>query len=208
MTQLLAIHPETPQKRLVHQVITVLDQPGSVIAYPTDSAYALGCRIGDKDGMEKIRKIRQLDEKHNFTLTCRDLSELAIYARVDNSIFRLLKAYTPGPYTFILPATKEVPRRLQHSKKKTIGIRVPENPIALAILEEMQEPLMTVTLILPGDELPLSDPAEIYDRLRGQIELVVDGGACGIEPTTVVDLVSGEPQVVRKGRGDPKPFLY
>ena len=205
MTQRLQVHPENPQKRLIHQVVEGLNK-GNVIAYPTDSAYALGCHLGDNKAMERIRRIRRLDQNHNFTLICRDLSELATYARVDNSVFRFLKAYTPGPYTFILEASREVPRRLQHPKRKTIGLRVPENTIALAILEELNQPLMSVTLIMPGEDSPLADPDDIYDRLHGQIDVLVDGGVCGIEPTTVVDLVEGVPQVVRKGRGDIAGF--
>jgi tRNA threonylcarbamoyl adenosine modification protein (Sua5/YciO/YrdC/YwlC family) len=205
MTQLLHIHPTHPQVRLITQVVTVLKK-GGIIAYPTDSAYALGCQLGDKEALERIKKIRQLDKNHNFTLVCSNLSEIGSYAEVNNSVFRLLKANTPGAYTFILPASHEVPRRLQHPKRKTIGLRVPDNIIALEILKVLDEPLMSVTLILPGEPLPLSDPEQIYTQLKGQIELVVDGGYCGVEPTTVVDLMEGVPQVVRVGKGDPGPF--
>lgn len=206
MTQRMQIHPETPQKRLLRQVVEAI-QKGAVIAYPTDSAYALGCQIGDKTALARIRQIRQLDEHHNFTLMCRDLSDLATYARVDSSVFRLLKAHTPGPYTFILEATKEVPKRLQHPHRKTIGLRVPENTVALALLEELNQPLMSVTLIMPEELVPLVDPDNIYTRLHNKIDILVDGGACHLEPTTVVDLTSDEPRIIRKGRGDPTPFL-
>lgn len=201
MTQLFQIHPENPQLRLVRRVVTTL-QDGGVIVYPTDSAYALGCRIGDKSALERIRAIRQLDKNHNFTLVCHDLSELAIYAKVDNTIYRSLKAYSPGPYTFILPASKEVPRRLQHPKRKTIGLRIPDNKIAMAILEEFSEPLMSVSLIMPGETMPLTDPENIYARLENQVDAVIDGGFCGSEPTTVIDFADEEPHIVRKGKGD------
>jgi tRNA threonylcarbamoyl adenosine modification protein (Sua5/YciO/YrdC/YwlC family) len=206
MTQLFQIHPENPQLHLVRRVVTTL-QDGGVIVYPTDSAYALGCRIGDKSALERIRAIRQLDKTHNFTLVCRDLSELAIYAKVDNSVYRLLKAYSPGPYTFILPASKEVPRRLQHPKRKTIGLRIPDNKIAMAILEEFTEPLMSVTLIVPGETMPLTEPENIYTRLENQVDAVIDGGFCGAEPTTVIDFANDVPYIVRKGKGDATPFL-
>lgn len=205
MTQLLHIHPINPQQRLISQVVASL-RDGGVIAYPTDSAYALGCQLGNKDAIERIKLIRSLDKQHNFTLMCRDLSDLGIYARVSNSVFRLLKAHTPGAYTFILPASHEVPRRLQHPKRKTIGMRVPDNPISLAIIQTLAEPLMSVTLMLPGDDMPLADPDIIYDTLKNKVDIVVDGGFCGIEPTTVVDFVEGYPTVVRIGKGNPKPF--
>jgi len=204
MTQLLQIHPTHPQARLVSQVVAMLQQ-GGVIVYPTDSAYALGCQLGNKEALDKIKQLRALDKHHNFTLMCRDLSDLGIYARVSNPTFRLLKAHTPGAYTFILPASPEVPRRLQHPKRKTIGLRVPDNAISLAILEMLGEPMMSVTLMLP-DNAPLTDPAEIYTALRGRVDMVVDGGCCGLEPTTVVDWVEGFPQIVRRGKGDPTPF--
>ncbi len=205
MAQYFQIHPTHPQSRLIKRAVEIV-RAGGVIAYPTDSSYALGCHLGDKTAMERIRRIRQLDDDHNFTLVCRDLSELAQYARVTNSDFRLLKAYTPGPYTFILSATREVPRRLQHSKRKTIGLRVPEHVITHALLSELNEPLMSVTLMLPGEELPLADPEEIRLRLERQVDLVIDGGACGIEPTTVVVLEDGTAMVTRTGKGDPAPF--
>lgn len=206
MAQFFQIHPEDPQPRLIQQSAKII-QDGGVMAYPTDSAYALGCHIGDKSAMERIRRIRLLDKHHNFTLVCRDLSELALYARVDNSAYRLLKAFTPGAYTFILEATREVPRRLQHPKRKTIGLRVPDNAIALALLEQLDEPLMSVTLLLPNDTMPLVDPDEIRERLEGQVDLLIDGGPCSLEPTTVVDLVGGVPKITREGKGDPTPFM-
>jgi len=204
--QLLAIHPDNPQLRLVRQVVNVL-QEGGVIVYPTDSAYALGCHIGDKNAMERIRRIRKVDDKHDFTLVCRDLSEIAIYAKVGKPQYRLLKSLTPGPYTFILKATREVPKRLQNPKRRTIGLRVPDHPIALQILADLNEPLMSSSLIMPGDELPLVDMQDIYDQLKHHVDLVVDGGFCGIEPTTVIDLVEGDPVLVRRGKGDFSQFM-
>jgi tRNA threonylcarbamoyl adenosine modification protein (Sua5/YciO/YrdC/YwlC family) len=205
MSQYFEIHPENPQPRLVHQAVEII-RGGGVIAYPTDSSYALGCLIGEKESIERIRRIRRLGERHNLTLVCRDLSEIATYAKVDNTAYRLLKALTPGPYTFIFRATHEVPRRLQHPKRKTIGIRVPAHAIAQAILKELDEPLLSSTLILPGEELPLSDPEDMRERLQHQVDLVIDGGGCGLELTTVVDLVDGTPQLVRRGRGDASLF--
>ena len=205
MSQFFSIHPVNPQPRLIHRAVDIL-RAGGVIVYPTDSCYALGCLVGDKAAMERIRHIRQAGKDHNFTLVCRDLSEIAVYARVDNPTFRLLKAYTPGPYTFVLPATREVPRRLQHPKRKTIGIRVPDHPVPLALLAEVREPLMSSTLILPGDDIPMTDPEEMRARLQHQVQLVIDGGPCGFEPTTVVDLSDDVPRVARVGRGDPAPF--
>lgn len=205
MAQYFEVHPDNPQPRLVRQALAIL-RKGGIIAYPTDSSYALGCAIGDKEAMERIRGIRRLDDRHHFTLVCRDLSQVALYARVDNIAYRLLKAHTPGPYTFILPATREVPRRLQHPRRKTIGLRVPGNATAQALLAELGEPLMSVTLQLPGDDRPLSDPHDIRARLEHQIDLVIDAGACGFEPTTVVDLAGPQPQVMRVGKGDPAPF--
>ncbi|WP_339898650.1 L-threonylcarbamoyladenylate synthase [uncultured Gilvimarinus sp.] len=201
MAQFFQIHPETPQARLISQAVDIIRR-GGIVAYPTDSAYALGCHIGDKMALDRIRLMRKLDKHHNFTLMCRDLSEIATYARVDNQVFRLLKAHTPGPYTFILEGTSEVPRRLRHPKRKTIGLRVPDNPIALALLEELNEPLMSSTLLLPGDEYPLTDPYDIRDLLEHQVELIIDGGYCGLEPTTVVDLTEGVPELIRQGKGD------
>jgi tRNA threonylcarbamoyl adenosine modification protein (Sua5/YciO/YrdC/YwlC family) len=205
MAQYFQIHPTHPQARLIKRTVDIV-RSGGVIAYPTDSSYALGCHIGDKQAMECIRRIRRVDDHHNFTLVCRDLSEVAQYARVSNADYRLLKANTPGPYTFILPATREVPRRLQHPKRKTIGLRVPDHVIAQALLTELGEPLMSSTLILPGEELPLSDPEEIRDRLEHEVDLVVDGGFCGLEPTTVVELENGRATLTRQGKGDNGRF--
>ena len=205
MAQYFEIHPLNPQPRLIQQAVTIIQQ-GGVIAYPTDSSYALGCHIGDKSAMEKIRRIRRVDDRHNFTLVCRDLSEIALYARVSNSDYRILKAHTPGPYTFILEASREVPRRLQNPKRKTIGLRIPDHVITQALLEQLGEPLMSSTLILPGAELPMSDPHEIRERLEHDVDLVIDGGPCGLEPTTVVILENGEAEVARVGCGDPSPF--
>ena len=205
MSQYFTLHPVNPQIRLIRRAVEIL-RAGGVVVYPTDSCYALGCHLGDKDAMERIRRIRHADKDHNFTLVCRDLSEIATYAKVDNPTFRLLKAYTPGPYTFILEATREVPRRLQHPKRKTVGIRVPDHPVPLAMLAELGEPIMSSTLILPGDDAPLTDPEEMRARLEHQVELVMDGGPCGIEATTVVDLSGEAPRLLRAGRGDPAPF--
>lgn len=205
MSQNFYIHPDNPQQRLISQAVEIL-RKGGVIVYPTDSAYALGCQLGDKSALDRIRLIRQLDKNHNFTLMCRDLGELATYAKVDNQIFRTLKANTPGAYTFILEATSEVPRRLMHPKRKTIGLRVPANPIAQALLEELAEPMMSVTLILPGDDLPLTDPDDIRTVLEKRVDVIVDGGYCGLEPTTVVDLTGDVPVLVRRGVGDFTPF--
>ncbi len=205
MSQLFHIHPENPQARLIRQAVEIV-RGGGLVAYPTDSCYALGCHIGDKAAMERIHRIRQTDDKHNFTLVCRDLSEIATYARVDNSVYRLLKAHTPGAYTFILKATSEVPRRLQNPKRKTIGIRIPEHRIAQALLHELDEPLMSSTLMLPGDPLPLTDADEIRARLEHAVDVVIEGGSVGIEPTTVVDLTGDAPVIARQGRGDPSVF--
>ncbi len=199
------IHAENPQERLVKQAVEVI-RKGGVIIYPTDSSYALGCRLGDKSALERIRRIRRLDDKHNFTLMCRDLSELGVFAKVNTTAFRLLKAYTPGPYTYILNATREVPRMLMHPKRRTIGLRVPGHPIAQALLAELGEPLMSVTLILPDATEPLSDPYEIRDLLESQVDLIIDGGYGGIEASTVVSFVDEEPDVLRIGCGDPEPF--
>tara|TARA_Y100000031_G_scaffold121012_1_gene135366 strand:- start:4426 stop:5049 length:624 start_codon:yes stop_codon:yes gene_type:complete len=206
MSQYYHMHPDDPQVRLITHSVDII-RAGGVIAYPTDSCYALGCQIGDKAALTKIRQIRRLNEKHNFTLVCRDLSELGTYAKVNNSAYRLLKSNTPGAYTFILPASREVPRRLVHPKRKTIGLRVPANPISLALLEALDEPLMSTSLILPGDDYPLFDPLEIRDRLEGQIDLIIDGGFGGLEITTVVNMVPELPQIVREGKGDITPFL-
>ena len=176
------------------------------MVYPTDSSYAVGCHIGDKSAVDRIRSLRRLDDKHNFTLVCSDLSQLGLFAKVDTAAFRLLKAHTPGPYTFILSATREVPRMLMHPKRRTIGLRVPQHPIAQALLAELGEPLMSVTLILPGESLPLSDPYEIREQIEHQVDLIIDGGYGGLEASTVVNLTEGEPQVTRVGCGDPTPF--
>jgi len=205
MSQFFRIHPENPQSRLIHQAGEIVNS-GGVIAYPTDSAYALGCHIGDKRALEKIRQIRKLDQRHNFTLVCRDLSDLGIYARVSNSAYRLIRAATPGPYTFILPATREVPRRLIHPKRKTIGLRVPDNAICQALLAAVGEPIMSSTLLLPGEEYPLTDPDEIRDILEHQLDLVIDGGFCGLEATTVINMEDDVPYVIRQGRGETELF--
>ncbi len=201
MSQFIAIHPDNPQARLIHQVVDVLKK-GGVIIYPTDSCYALGCMLGEKEAMQRILNIRQISLSHHLTLMCHDLSALGTYAKVDNTQFRLLKAATPGSYTFILQATKEVPRRTLHPKRNTIGLRVPDNTIAQAILAELDEPLLSSTLMLPNEEEPLTDPYEIQDRLSHQVDLIIDGGWCGTEPTTVVDMTDGI-SLIRAGKGDP-----
>ena len=203
--QRFELHPVTPQRRLIRQVVDRL-RTGAVIAYPTDSCYALGCHLGDKSALERIRRIRQADRHHHFTLVCRDLKEIAHYAKVDTAQFRLLKACTPGPYTFLLAASRETPRRLQHEKRRTIGLRIPDHAVVQALLEELGEPLMSSTLILPGDELPLNDAGEIEARLGRELDLLLDGGACGLESTTVVDLAASPPVIVRTGRGSLTPF--
>lgn len=205
MAQFFSIHPEQPQPRLIRQAAEIL-RAGGIVAFPTDAAYSLGCRVGDADAVARIRAIREVDERHHFTLMCRDLSEIAIYARVDNAQFRLLKATTPGSYTFILEGTKELPRRILHPKRKTIGLRVPDHAVPLALLEELNEPMLTSTLLLPVDDLPLNDPEEIRDRLEKRIDLVVECGACGLEMTTIVDLTGPAPELVRAGRGALEPL--
>lgn len=205
MSQYFQIHPETPQLRLVRQAVEILRR-GGVIAYPTDSAYALGCALGEKKAAERIQWLRNLDDKHNFTLVCQDLSAIGTYAKVDNVQYRLLKSHTPGPYTWILDATSEVPRRLLHPKRRQIGIRVPDHRIVEALVAEMGEPIMSSTLIMPGEEWPMNDPEEIRDRLEHHVDLVIEGGFCGMEPTTVVDLCGEVPRVIREGKGDPTPF--
>lgn len=200
MSQFYQIHSDNPQQRYIDKAVDIINS-GGVIVYPTDSGYALGCHIGDKAAMERIRAIRQVDAKHNFTLVCRDLSEIALYAKVDNSAYRLIKNHTPGAYTFILKATKEVPQRLRNPKRKTIGLRVPDNHIAMALLGTLGEPLMSSTLILPGDDMPLTDPYDIRDTLEHSLDLIIDGGYCGIEPTTVVDLTGDVAVVTRQGLG-------
>ncbi len=205
MTQVIQIHPLHPQHRLINQAVALI-RKGGVIAYPTDSTYALGCRLGDSQATDRIKSLRQLPKNHHFTLVCQSLSELSSYAYVNNSTFRLLKAHTPGPYTFILPASSEVPRRLQHPRRKTIGLRVPINNIAQEILKVLGEPLMSVTLMLPGEEWPLAYADEIYQRLAGKLDLIIDGGSCGTEFSTVVDLTEGAPRLIRVGKGDATPF--
>lgn len=205
MTQFFQLHPDNPQLRLIKQAVQIV-RAGGVIALPTDSCYALCCQLDDKDAVTKLRRIRGVDEKHHLALLCRDLSEISQYARVDNTQYRMLKAATPGPYTFILEASREVPRRVSHPSRKTIGLRVPENQVALALLEELGEPLLSSTLILPGEELPLTDPDIVRERLERQIELVIDGGACGLEMTTVIDLTDTDPVLIRQGRGDAAMF--
>ena len=205
MSQYFQIHPDNPQGRLIHNAVELIRQ-GAVVAYPTDSAYALGCHLEDKKALDRIRQIRRVDNKHNFTLMCRDLSEISTYARVDNVSYRILNHCTPGPYTFILPGTREVPRRLLHPKKRTIGLRIPDNRIVQALLEELGEPLMTSTLMLPGEVMPMTDAEDIRDALEKQLDLIIDGGHCGIDPTTVVDMTGELAVVVREGRGDISPF--
>lgn len=206
MAQLIEIHPQNPQSRLIKQVVDIITQ-GGVIVYPTDSCFALGWHIGDKNAMERVCTIRRLDNKHNFTLMCRNISEVSTYAKLDNLAYRLIKSLTPGPYTFILDATREVPRRLQHAKRKTIGVRIPDNRIALAILDTLAEPLMSTSLILPGQDLPLIDSFEIQELLDHQVDLIIDGSACGVEPTTVIEFIDSEPTVIRSGKGDTSFLL-
>lgn len=205
MSQFFQLHPENPQPRLVKQAVQIISQ-GGIVALPTDSCYALVCHLDDKDAVLRLRRIRGVDEKHHLTLLCRDLSEIAQYAKVDNRQFRMLKAATPGPFTFILEATKEVPRRLSHPSRKTIGLRVPENRIAHAVLEELKQALLGTTLILPGDDEAITDAETIRERLEKQIDLVIDGGACSLTPTTVIDMTSDMPELLRHGRGDPALF--
>jgi tRNA threonylcarbamoyl adenosine modification protein (Sua5/YciO/YrdC/YwlC family) len=205
VSQFYQIHPENPQARLIRNAVDIIHN-GGVLVYPTDSGYALGCHIGDKTALDRIRRIRKLDDKHNFTLVCRDLSEIATYAKVNNTSYRLLRHTTPGAYTFILQATSEVPRRLMHPKRKTVGLRVPDNAIAAALLADLGEPLMSVTLIMPGDEFPLTDPYDIRETLEHEVDLVIDGGYCGMEPTTVVDLADDRSVILRAGKGDVTPF--
>ena len=201
MSQFFVIHPDNPQRRLIAQVAEII-RAGGVAIYPTDSVYAIGCHIGDKQAMDRIRAIRSVDKNHNFTLVCRDLSELANYAKVDNSAFRILKASTPGAFTFILPASAEVPKRLMHPKRKTIGIRVPDSVIVQALLEELGEPMTSVTLITQDDNFPPTDPYDIRQLMESHVDAIIDGGHCGIEPTTVVDMTGPNPEITRQGRGD------
>ena len=207
MSQFFSLHPTHPEARLIKRAAEII-RAGGVIAYPTDSCYALGCHIGDKAAMERIRKIRDVDERHHFTLVCRDLSEIGTFAKVNNAQYRLLKAHTPGSYTFILQATRELPRRIAHPKRATIGVRVPEHVAALALLGELNEPLLSSTLMLPQDEEPLNDAEEIRAKLNHQVDLILDGGACGVIPTTVIDLSGDEPILVRQGKGDSAVFGF
>ena len=200
MSQYLEIHTTHPQLRLIKQAVDIIHR-GGVIVYPTDSSYALGCHIGDKNALARLRRIRHIDEKHNLTLVCRDLSEIATYAKIENSDYRMLKSLTPGPYTFILKATHEVPRRLMHPKRRTIGIRVVDHPVVQALLEELGQPLMSCTLILPGEELPVTDAEDVRPILEHQVDLIIDGGHCGVEPTTVIRLTEGTPVIRRQGKG-------
>jgi tRNA threonylcarbamoyl adenosine modification protein (Sua5/YciO/YrdC/YwlC family) len=204
-SRFLEIHPKNPQPRLIAQAVDII-RDGGVVVYPTDSCYALGCHIGDKSAMERIQRIRETDKHHHFTLVCRDLSEIAKYARVNNQQYRLLRASTPGPYTFLLQATKETPKRLQNPKRLTIGIRVPDHPVPLAILTALNEPLMSSTLLMPGDDFPMTDGREIQERLFHSVDAVIDGGNCGLEPTSVIDLAGAAPVVTRVGKGDVSAF--
>jgi tRNA threonylcarbamoyl adenosine modification protein (Sua5/YciO/YrdC/YwlC family) len=206
MTQYFQIHAENPQPRLVRQAVEMI-RDGAVVVYPTDSCYALGCQLGDKSAMERIQRIRRTDRNHNFTLVCKDLSEIATYAKVGNIQYRLLKSMTPGPFTFSLRATGEVPRRLQNPKRKSIGIRVPDNAVVWELLSVLGEPIMSSTLILPGAELPMNDPDEIRERLAHDVDLIIDSGSCGFQPTTVLDITEDVPELLRDGKGDASPFL-
>ena len=207
MSQFFAIHPTHPETRLIKRAVDIV-RKGGVIAYPTDSCYAIGCHIGDKHAMERIRRIRGVDERHHFTLVCRDLSDIGTFAKVDNAQYRLLKSHTPGTYTFILDATRELPRRLAHPKRATVGVRVPEHPVTHALLTELNEPLLSSTLMLPGDVDPLNDAETIRAKLEHQLDLILDGGACGIEPTTVIDLSGSAPTLIRRGKGDIASFGF
>ena len=205
MAQYFSIHPDNPQGRLIRQAVQIVNK-GGVIAYPTDSSYALGCHIGNKQAMERIVRIRQIRDDHNFTLVCSDLSELSVYAKVDNDVYRMLKRFTPGPYTFILAATRETPRRLQNPKRRSIGLRVPDFPIVTAMLTQLGEPIMSATLILPDQDQPLNDAQSIRDILEHDVDLVIDGGACDMEPTSVVSFLETPPRVLREGKGDVSYF--
>lgn len=207
MSQYFVVHPDNPQQRLIRQAAEIVRQ-GGVIALPTDSCYALGCHLDDREAATRIRRIRGVDDKHHLTLLCRDLSDVSVYAQVDNRQYRLLKATTPGPYTFILQATREVPKKLSHPSRKTIGLRIPQNLIARALLEELGQPLLGATLLLPGEELPMTSGWEIRERLEHEVDLVIDGEACGIEPSTVVDLTGEAPALIRAGRGALEPFGF
>lgn len=206
MTKILSIHPDNPQPRLINEVVALL-QSGGVMAYPTDAGYALGCQLGDKAAVDRIRQIRQINDRHHLTLVCADLSELSVYAKVDNIRFRLLKNNTPGSYTFILEASREVPRRLMHPKKREIGLRIPEHPISQAIVQALGAPLLSTSLILPNATEPMLDAWDIKESLSGQLDLVIDGGYCGMEASTVISLIAEVPEVIRVGVGDPAPFM-
>ncbi|TQS47057.1 L-threonylcarbamoyladenylate synthase [Cryptosporangium phraense] len=205
MARFIDIHPVNPQARAVSQVVAMI-RDGALIAYPTDSCYALGCQIGNREGLDRIKAIRKLDDRHHFTLVCSDFAQLGQFVQIDNAVFRQIKASTPGPYTFILPATREVPKRLLHAKKKTVGVRIPEHTVTQAILAELGEPLLSTTLTLPGEDEPLTQAWEIQEALDHQIDAIVDAGECGMEPTTVVDLSGDEPEILRRGAGDPSRF--
>lgn len=205
MAKLIEIHPTDPQPRRVKTIVEII-RSGGLIAYPTDSSYAFGCHIGDKKAIDRIHRIRRTDKKHNFTLVCADLSEISLYARVDNWAYRLIKSLTPGPYTFVLTATREVPKRLQNPKRRTIGLRVPDHAVVQAMLEELGEPIMSSTLLLPGDDRPLTDPLEIEERIGHEVDAIIDAGATGIEPTSVLDLSGGSVEILRAGRGDVSQF--
>ena len=205
MSQLFQIHPDNPQKRLIAQAVEIIRQ-GGLVVYPTDCAYAIGCHLGDKSAVDRLKRIRKLDDKHNFTLVCRDLSEIGTYAKVNNPQYRILKNHTPGAYTFILRATSEVPKRLLHAKRKTIGLRIPDSNIALELMRELGEPIMSTSLILPGDDTPLTDPYEIREILQHQVDLVIDGVYCGMEATSVINLVDDVPEIIREGAGDISNF--
>jgi tRNA threonylcarbamoyl adenosine modification protein (Sua5/YciO/YrdC/YwlC family) len=205
MTDFFTIHPDNPQHRLLRRAADLIRR-GGVVVYPTDSEYALGCHIGDKKAMDRLRSIRQLDSRHLFTLMCRDLTDVGIYARFDTPVFRLLNANTPGSYTFILPATKEVPRRLMNPKRKTIGIRISQHTVTRALLDDLGEPMLTTSLILPPETTPLTNPADIQKRLNRQVDMILDGGLCGTVPTTLIDLTDTYPKIMREGKGDPEPF--
>lgn len=206
MAKLIEMHPTDPQPRRIATVVDII-RKGGLVAYPTDSSYAFGCHIGDSKAINRIHRIRRTDKKHNFTLVCRDLSEISLYARVDNWAYRLIKSLTPGPYTFVLPATREVPKRLQNPRRRTIGLRVPDHPVVDAILSELGEPIMSSTLLLPGDEHPMTDPVEIEERIGHQVEAVIESGPVGLEPTSVIDMTAGFAEVLRKGRGDVSAFV-
>ena len=206
MSQFFKVHPDNPQVRLIRQATEIV-RDGGVVIYPTDSSYAVGCQIGDKTAMERIRQIRRLDADHNFTLIGRSLSELSVYTKLDNQAHRLIKSLTPGPFTFILQATKQVPKRLMHAKRKTIGVRIPDNRVALALLDALNEPLLSSTLILPGDDMPMMDPYEMNQILGHSVDLIIDGGYCGYEATSVIDLHTGDPHVLRIGKGDVSLFI-